>query len=115
MVRLVFVVFFFFLPGCSEDLPGVGTDGVNGAFVTSDLSYGGEVVYIPDLQHAAATGAQQHGSTRDVRQGAHPVLMGVRDLLWKEKAGRSRESVREYDLSLQRGNTNTTLVVALLM
>lgn len=73
---------FFFLPGCSEYLSRVCTDGVNGAFVTSDLSYGGEVVYVPHLQHATPTGAQQHRATWDVRQSTHPVLMGVGDLLW---------------------------------
>ncbi len=76
--------FFFFLPGRSEDLSWVGTYGVDGAVMTSDLSYGGEVVYIPHLQHAAPTGAQQHGPARDIRQSAHPVLMGVGDLLWSQ-------------------------------
>lgn len=69
------------LPGRSEDLPGVGADGVDGAVVTSDLSDGGEVVHVPHLEHAAAAGAQQHGPPRDVGQRAHPVLVGVGDLL----------------------------------
>lgn len=75
---------FFFLPGRSEDLSRVGTYGVNGAVMTSDLSYRGEVVYVPHLQHAAPTGTQQHWATWDIRQSAHPVLMGVGDLLWSQ-------------------------------
>lgn len=54
------------LPGSSEDLSWVGTYGINGAVVTSDLSYGSEVVDVPHLQHAAPAGAQQHGPARDV-------------------------------------------------
>lgn len=74
----------FFLPGRGEDLSGVGAYGVDGAVVTSDLSYGREVVYVPHLQHAAAAGAQQHGPAWDVGQRTHPVLVGVGDLLWSE-------------------------------
>lgn len=75
------------LPGRSEDLPGVGADGVDGAVVTSDLSDGGEVVHVPHLQHAAAAGAQQHGPPRDVGQRAHPVFVGVGDLLQRRDQG----------------------------
>lgn len=51
--------------------------------MTLDLSYGGEVINVPHLQHASPTRTQQHGSTWHVRQRAHPVLMGVGDLLWR--------------------------------
>lgn len=69
------------LPGSGEDLSGVGAYGIDGAFVTSDLSDRCEVVHVPDFQHAAAAGAQQHGPSGHVRQRAHPVLVGVWDLL----------------------------------
>lgn len=76
------------LPGCSEDLSGVGAYGINGAFVTSDLPYRCEVLHVPHFEHAAPTGAQQHGPARDVGQSAHPVLVSVWDLLRKVKADR---------------------------
>lgn len=64
-------------------MPGVGADGIDGALMTLDLSYGGEVINVPHLQHASPTGTQQHGSPRNVCQSTHPVLMGVGDLLWR--------------------------------
>lgn len=71
--------------------------------MTSDLSYGGEVVYVPHLQHAAPAGAQQHGPTRDVGQSTHPVLVGVGDLLWREGGETLRVRVREIDRGVVGG------------
>lgn len=88
--------FFFSLPGRGEYLSRVCTDGVNGTFMTSDLSYGGEVVYVPHLQHAPPTGAQQHWAAWDVCQSTHPVLMGVGDLLWSQSQ-KDVKSDREAD------------------
>lgn len=82
----------FFLPGRSEDLSRVGTYGVDRAVVTPDLSYWGEVVNVPHLEHAAPTCAQQHGPPWDVRQSTHPVLVGVGDLLQSE---RQRENITD--------------------
>ena len=70
------------LPGRSEDVSGVGADSVDGTVVTFDLAYRGEVVHVPHLHHAPPAGADQQGSPGDEGQGAHPVLMGVGDLLW---------------------------------
>lgn len=72
------------LPGCSEDLSGVCTYGVNGAVVSSDLSYGSKILYVPHLQHASPTGTEQHGPPGDISQCTHPVFMGIWDLLWKQ-------------------------------
>lgn len=60
--------------------------------MTPDLSYWGEVVHVPHLEHAAPTRAQQHGPSWDVRQSTHPVLVGVGDLLQSE---RQRENVTD--------------------
>lgn len=49
--------------------------------MTSDLPYRCEVVYVPDFQHAATAAAQQHGPSGHIRQSAHPVLVGIWDLL----------------------------------
>lgn len=99
------------LPGSGEDLPGVGADGVDGAVVTSDLSDGGEVVHVPHLQHAAAAGAQQHGPSRDVGQRAHPVLVGVGDLLQSRDTHVRRRgggvSVRDTCLRLKTSRPST--------
>lgn len=78
------------VPGSSEDLSGVGAYGINGAVMTSDLSYRGEVIYVPHLQHAPSAGAQQHGPARHIGQSAHPVLVGVWDLLRIEGRDKSR-------------------------
>ena len=73
------------LPGRGEDLFGVGADGIDGAVVTLDLADGGEVVHVPHLQHPPPAGAEEHRPAGHVRQGTHPVLMGVGDLLWKSR------------------------------
>lgn len=65
-------------------MPGVGAYGINRAVMTSDLSYGRKVFHIPHLEHAAPTGAQQHGPAGYIGQSAHPVLVGIRDLLWSQ-------------------------------
>lgn len=64
----------------------IGADGVDGAVVALDLTNGCEVVHIPDLDEARSAGAQQHGSARYKGQGAHPVLVSIGDLLWKDQA-----------------------------
>lgn len=69
-------------PGGSEDLFGVGADCINGTVVAFDLSDGGEVIHVPHLEHARPAGTEEHGSPGHERQSAHPVLVGVGDLLW---------------------------------
>lgn len=88
-----------YLPGCCEDLSGVGADGINGAIVTSDLSYGCEIFHVPHFEHAAPTGAQQHGPTRYVGQSAHPVLVSVGDLLEKKQKEKHIRRRRRKELT----------------
>lgn len=60
---------------------GIGTDGVDGAVVAFDLPNRGEVIHVPDFDHASSAGTQHHGAARDEGQGTDPVFVCIWDLL----------------------------------
>lgn len=69
------------VPGGSEDLFGIGADGIYWAVMAFNFSNGREVVHVPHLEHAPPAGAEEHGPSGNERQSTHPILVRVWDLL----------------------------------
>lgn len=67
--------------GGGEEVAAVGGDAVDGALVTFHLAQSPQRVRVPQLEHPAPAAAQQDGGRRDHAQRAHPVPVGVGDLL----------------------------------
>jgi len=59
----------------------VGGDAVDGALVALQLAEGPQRVRVPQLEHPSPAAAQQGRGPGDHAQRAHPVAVGVRDLL----------------------------------
>ena len=66
-------------------MAAVARDGVDGAVVTLELPDGPQSVRVPKLEHPASAAAQQSRGAGDHAQCAHPVTVGVRDLLMERK------------------------------
>lgn len=86
--------------GGGEEVAAVGGDAVDGALVALQLAQGPQRVCVPQLQHPAPAATQQHRGRGDHAQRAHPVTVGVGDLL----LGRSnrKQSVKVASFRLSR-------------
>lgn len=62
-------------------MAAVGGDAVDGALVTLQLAQRPQSVCVPQLEHPASAAAQQDRGPGDYTQRAHPVTVGVGDLL----------------------------------
>lgn len=62
-------------------MAAVGGDAVDGALVTLHLAQRPQRVRVPQLEHPASAAAQQDWGGGDHAQRAHPVPVGVGDLL----------------------------------
>lgn len=67
--------------GGGEEVAAVGGDAVDGALVTLHLAQRPQRVRVPQLEHPASAAAQQDWGGGDHAQRAHPVPVGVGDLL----------------------------------
>lgn len=66
-------------------MAGVCGDAVDGAVMTLELAQASQSVRVPQFKHPSSTAAQESWGAGDHPQGAHPVAVGVRDLLVGEK------------------------------
>lgn len=69
------------LLGCSEDMGGVNTYGIDGAVMASHLSDWHESIHIPEFQNAPSAATKQNRVAWHQAQGTDPVLMCIWDLL----------------------------------
>lgn len=91
------------LLGCSENMGGIHTYGIDGTVVTSHLSNWHKSIHVPEFQDATSAAAEQNRVAWHQAQGTDPVLVCVWDLL-----GENRESrTEEEGLYKTRGHTKT--------
>lgn len=90
-----------------EEVAAVGADAVNGALVTLQLAQSPQRVRVPQFEHPASAAAQQHRGPRDHAQRAHPVTVGVGDLL----VDRTDEGEKECGPHVNRTLLVTYLII----
>lgn len=69
--------------GCSKDGGGIGSNGIDGAGMSLDLSNLGTRVHLPELEGAPSTCTQQEVASWHEVQCTHPVL--VCSIHWLER------------------------------